>query len=74
MYACMYMLVYLWAQNPQLIIPREEFLAQKTSLPPAEANCCAGPGPTCLPHKEALSGAEADPRTSPGACQLLQKE
>lgn len=67
----MYMLVYLWAQNPQLIIPREEFPARKPSLPPAGAKGRAGaPLP---PAEEALSGAEAEPRTSPGPASCCRR-
>lgn len=43
----MYMLVYLWAQNPRLITPREELPARKPMLPAAGAKCRAGP---CPPH------------------------
>lgn len=64
MYASMYVLVYLWAQNAQLIVPWEEFPSPNPRFSRDGAKCHDGLCPA--PTKEALLGAEAEPRTSPG--------
>lgn len=72
MYAHMYMLVYLWAGNPLLISPGEEFPAGKPSLPPlAGAQYRASPTP---PRKHFWGLRQSRGPTSPGPASCCRRK
>lgn len=82
MYACMYMLVYLYARNHHLIVPREEFPARKPILPtaggkrppplPPPRRCWSWGRAQELPRPPSCCrGRERDPKRSTAAPEAI---